>query len=144
MADRKLSLRIVSPRSATDKKPYRLQKSSDLVILRCVSGDLGVMAGRTPCVMALDSGVLRYFDEGREHFLAVMGGVAHVKGDAVTVLTDSALEPKEIDAAEVGARLRAAEEKAAAEHDPIKKAALKSELRGLRVQLEVAGKRAEK
>ena len=140
MADRKLDLRVISPRSATDKRPYKLQKESDLVIMRCISGDLGVLVGRMPCTMVLGSGVLRFVNDGKEYHMAVIGGVAHVSNDVVTVLTDTALFPNEIDGAEVSAKIGELQSKIDAESDMETKSRLKSSLHDLQVQLEVAGK----
>ena len=140
MAERKLNLRVISPRSATDKKPYKLQKDSDLVIMRCISGDLGVLVGRMPCTMVLGSGVLRSINDGKEYFMAIIGGVAHVSNDVVTVLTDTALFPNEIDESEVNAQISDLQAKIAEESDLPAKNRLKSDLYDLKVQLEVAGK----
>ena len=138
MAYRKLNLRIVSPGAATDRKPYKLKKDSDLVIMRCISGDLGVMVGRMPCTMVLGSGVLRSVNDGKEYQMAIMGGIAHVKDDIVTVLTDEALFPEDIDKEQVGSEIRELEQKIQDEEDLALKNRLKSELRGLRIKIEVA------
>ena len=140
MAERKLNLRVISPRTATDKRPYKLQKESEMVILRCKTGDLGILVGRMPCTMVLGSGILRSFDEGKEYFMAIMGGVAHVQNDVVTVLTDTALFPQEIDQDEVKSQISEMEEKIKDTADLALKDSLRADLRGLRVQLEVAGK----
>ena len=140
MADRKLNLRVISPRTATDKKPYRLKKESEMVILRCKTGDLGILVGRMPCTMVLGSGILRSFNEGKEYFMAIMGGVAHVQNDIVTVLTDTALFPQEIDQNEVSSQISDLEAKIKEAEDLVLKERLRADLRGLKIQLEVAGK----
>ena len=140
MADRKLNLRVISPRSATDKRPYKLQKDSDLVIMRCITGDLGVLVGRMPCTMVLGSGILRSINDGKEYFMAIIGGVAHVSDDVVTVLTDTALFPNEIDESEIRSQISDLQAKIAEESDLTVKDGLKSDLYDLKIQLEVAGK----
>ena len=140
MTDRKLNLRVISPRTATDKRPYKLQKDSDLVILRCISGDLGILVGRMPCTMVLGSGILRSINDGKEYFMAIIGGVAHVNDDIVTVLTDNALFPQDIDQDEVSSQISDLQAKIEATTDLTTKNSLKSDLHDLRIQLEVAGK----
>ena len=140
MADRKLKLRVISPRTATDKRPYKLQKDSDLVILRCTTGDLGILVGRMPCTMILGSGVLRSINDGKEYHMAIIGGVAHVSDDEVTVLTDNALFPNEIDESEIRSQISDLQAKIDVTSDLTIKNGLKSDLYDLRVQLEVAGK----
>jgi F-type H+-transporting ATPase subunit epsilon len=88
----KLDLRVISPAAATDKSPYKLQASVDMVILRCTTGELGILPGRMPCSMTLGSGPMRILNEGTETRWHVEGGVAHVSGDIVTVLSDKVTE----------------------------------------------------
>ena len=140
MTDRKLNLRVISPRTATDKRPYKLQKDSDLVILRCITGDLGILVGRMPCTMVLGSGILRSINDGKEYFMAIIGGVAHVSDDVVTVLTDNAFFPQEIDQDEIKSQISDMQAKIADTSDLTVKNSLKSDLYDLKIQLEVAGK----
>ena len=140
MAERKLNLRVISPRTATDRKPYKLQKDSDLVILRCITGDLGILVGRMPCTMVLGSGILRSINDGKEYSMAIIGGVAHVSDDVVTVLTDNALFPNEIDQSEIKAQIDNLQSKIDGTDDLNIKNDLKSDLYDLKIQLEVAGK----
>ena len=138
MAHKKVNLRVIAPKTATDRKPYKLQKDADMVILRCITGDLGILSGRMPCSMVLGSGILRILDEGKEFRMAVIGGVAHVKDDIVTVLTDTALLPKDLDERGLMQEVASLEARVNSETDLKVKNGLKEELKGLRVQLEVA------
>ena len=140
MAHKKVNLRVIAPKTATDRKPYKLQKDADMVILRCITGDLGILCGRMPCSMVLGNGILRILDEGKEFRMAIMGGVAHVKDDIVTVLTETALLPNDIDERSLMQEVSSLEAKVNSEGDLRKKNELKEELKGLRVQLEVAAK----
>ena len=140
MADRKLTLRVISPRTATDRKPYKLQKDSDLVILRCITGDLGILVGRMPATMVLGSGILRSINDGKEYVMAIIGGVAHVSDDVVTVLTDTALFPQEIDRADIESQISVLQEKINETSDLTIKNGLKSDLYSLRIKLEVSGR----
>ena len=138
MADRKLNLRVISPQTSTDRRPYKLQQDSDLVVLRCTTGDLGILVGRMPCTMVLGSGILRSINDGKEYVMAIIGGVAHVQDDIVTVLTDTALFPNEIDQAELTVKINDLRAKIDETVDLTEKNALKSNLYDLRIKLEVA------
>ena len=138
MADKKVNLRVISPKTATDRRPYKLQKDADMVILRCITGDLGILTGRMPCSMVLGAGILRILDDGKEYRMAVIGGVAHVQGDIVTVLTDTALLPKDIDERSLIQEISQLEARVNSEGNLEVKNRLKEELKGLRIQLEVA------
>ena len=90
MADKKLELRVIAPTATESKElaPYKKGVSVDMVIMRCTTGDLGVLPGRMPCSMVLGTGDLRIFDNGNERRVAISGGVASVSNDVVTILTD--------------------------------------------------------
>ena len=140
MAERKLDLRVISPRTATDKRPYKFHKESDLVIMRCITGDLGILVGRMPCTMVLGSGILRTINDGKEYVMAIIGGVAHVSDDVVTVLTDNALLPNELDQDEINSQISDLQAKIDVTDDLNVKNGLKSDLYDLKIQLEVAGR----
>ncbi|MCL2047937.1 MAG: F0F1 ATP synthase subunit epsilon [Defluviitaleaceae bacterium] len=105
MAENKLELRVVAPTMATDKSPYKINAKIDMAILRCTTGDMGILAGHIPVSMVLDIGILRIFDGDSESRVAVLGGIAHVSEDIITVLSDAALVPEEIDVKAIGAEL---------------------------------------
>lgn len=84
---KKLELKIISPGQPVDD---RIPTMVDMVIMRCTTGDLGVLPGRLPCSMVLDTGVMRILNEGSETRMTIGGGVANVSQDVVTVLTESA------------------------------------------------------
>ena len=86
MADKKVVLKIISPGQTIDE---RVPKEANMVILRCVSGDLGILPGRMPCSMSLGTGLLRVINDGDEKRLNISGGIASVSHDVVTVLTES-------------------------------------------------------
>ena len=136
MNEKKVNLRVVSPHGATDKRPYKIQKDADMVILRCITGDLGIMHGRMPCTMVLGAGVLRILDAGREHHVAVLGGVAHVEDNIVTVLTDAALLADDIDKEEVDREIRELESGRAGK-DAAEKRKVDERLKELRVLMQV-------
>jgi len=85
MAEKKLELKIISPGQPIHKK---IPKLADMVIMRCTTGDLGVLPGRSPCSLVLGEGVMRIINEGKEVNVNIGGGVANVSGDVVTVLSE--------------------------------------------------------
>lgn len=107
--EKKLELRVIAPTMATGKSPYKFKKTVDMVIMRCTTGDIGILPGRVPCSMVLDTGILRIFDEDsdvKERHMAIMGGVAHVSDNVVTILSDAAQKPSDIDVEKVTAELK--------------------------------------
>lgn len=62
-----------------------------------IQGQFGVLPEHVNFLTALDTGELRYRTSGKDHWVAVSGGVAEVLTDAVTILADSAELAEEID-----------------------------------------------
>jgi len=96
----KLQLRILTSESV------KLDEPVDMVIMRCITdemgknsavGDLGVLPGHMPLSAVLGISPMRILSEGEERMMAVFGGVVNVREDVVTVLTEKALWPDEID-----------------------------------------------
>jgi F-type H+-transporting ATPase subunit epsilon len=135
MADnKKLRLRIVTPVKTTLDAPV------DMVIMKAIDGELGVMRDHEPLATVLDKGVLRYFDDEKIGLIALFGGMAEITGDQVVVLADIAEKPEEIDAerarrAEERARRRLTEKQADLDEQRAKAA-----LRKALVRQEVTGK----
>lgn len=75
-----------------------------------VLGQFGVLPLHANFLTALEPGELRYRANGKDHYVAVSGGVCEVLDDVVTVLADAAEPAGEIDVA----RARAAETDASA------------------------------
>jgi len=92
MADKRIRLKVLTPSSAV------LDQDVDFLVLRTVNGDMGVLPGHEPYAALLSAGVLRAF-EGKEqvHVLAVLGGMATVRENQVTVMTAMAAHPDELD-----------------------------------------------
>jgi len=97
MAKEKLRLRIATP----DKKKY--DEDADMVIMRCITGDIGILPKHEACSAILDVGVLRILNDGEELRMAVFGGIAQVRDNVVNILANDAQWPEEIDLAHVEA-----------------------------------------
>ncbi|MCD8341700.1 MAG: ATP synthase F1 subunit epsilon [Clostridiales bacterium] len=71
------------------------------VTIPALDGELGVLAGHSELVTAIDPGMLRFQVPGeqQQRIGAVGAGFAHVNGDRVWVLVETAERPEEIDEA---------------------------------------------
>jgi len=83
---KKLELRIIAPGMKLEKKPPEL---ADMVIVHCITGELGILPGRMPCSMVLGKGSLRVRENDVEYRMKIDGGIASVSNDVVTVLSNS-------------------------------------------------------
>jgi len=96
-APSKFNLRITTP----DNVKYN--EDAELVIMRCITGDMGIMAGHEATSAILDYGVLRIIKDEEERRMAVFGGIAQVGGNTLTILANDAQWPEDIDIAFVEA-----------------------------------------
>jgi F-type H+-transporting ATPase subunit epsilon len=88
---KKIDLTIITPRG------IKFVEKADMVIMRCIDGDLGVLPGHAPIFTALGDGILRIINDGYEKKLAVFGGVAEIDNTKVNILSTIAQRPEEID-----------------------------------------------
>jgi len=91
MVKDKLHLRVATP----DKLKY--DREADMVIMRCITGDMGILPKHEACSAILDYGVLRILDGEEERRMAIFGGLAQVGENLVTVLANDAQWPEDID-----------------------------------------------
>jgi len=91
MAKEKLRLKVATP----DNVKY--DEDAEMVIMRCITGDMGILPRHEACSAILDYGVLRILNDGEERRMAVFGGIAQVKDNAVTILANEAQWPEDID-----------------------------------------------
>ena len=88
---KKLELRITTPRGE------KFTEEADMVIMRCIDGNLGVLPGHEPVTAALGDGTLRIISGGTEEKLALFGGVVEIKDDTVNIFSTIAQRLEEID-----------------------------------------------
>ena len=74
-------------------------------------GDFGVLAGHAPVVAAVRPGILRITAGGTQQKIIVLGGLAEVADDRLTVLADVATSTAEIDRAQFAETIAEMEEK---------------------------------
>lgn len=87
----KVHLEIVTP----DKLFFN--EEVDMVIAKGIEGDLAILKGRAPITTPLKIGKVRIFQEGKERMAAVVDGYLTALNDKVTIVTDAAEWPEEID-----------------------------------------------
>jgi F-type H+-transporting ATPase subunit epsilon len=106
---------------------------ADMVVARGLAGEVGILRGHEPIVVALDFGELRLYagDAVSERF-AVYGGFLEMRDDVVSVLSDDAEPAAAIDlgAAEVEQQRLEREQAGAEEESP--------ELRRARARVAIA------
>src|SRR5947207_14314099 len=88
-----LKLEIVAP----EEKIY--SEVVEMVTLPGSEGELGVYPKHVPLLTTLNPGELRVRKRGRETMMAIGEGFVEIKGDAVAVLTDLAVESEKMDMA---------------------------------------------
>src|SRR5947208_4540738 len=86
-----LKLEIVTP----EEKIY--SEDVEMVTLPGSEGELGVYPKHVPLLTTLKPGELRVLKDGRETAMAIGEGFVEIRAEAVSVLTDMALESEKID-----------------------------------------------
>ena len=130
-----LRLEIVTP----EKTAY--SEDVEMVTLPGSEGELGVYPNHVPLLTTLNPGELRVLKDGRESFLAVGEGFVEITGDAVSVLTDMALEPAAIDEHAAEAAAARAQKAMKEDHGSEEVAAIQASLQKALAQLHVKRRR---
>ncbi len=122
-----------------------LSTKATQVVLPTENGDTGVLAGHVPLVTKVVAGELKVIRESGTECIAVDHGFAKVLGDTVSVLTEAAIDVREIDLGEVESAQSRAEDalkKAEAEGaDPEKIEELESSIQYLIAQKLAKGRK---
>jgi F-type H+-transporting ATPase subunit epsilon len=90
MAD-KLNLEVITPERLV------LREQVDEVVAPGLTGELGILPDHTALISQLKTGVLSYRQGNQNRRLHVSGGFIEVASDSVSVLSDVAEKPEEID-----------------------------------------------
>ena len=93
---------VVTPERAV------LECEAKFVALPAWDGEVGILKGRAPLLCKLGIGRLRIETAEGKHVLFVDGGFAEMLGEQLTILTENARAPKEIDRQVASADLEAA------------------------------------
>lgn len=103
-----LKLEVVTPERRV------VDVEADSVTVPTASGEAGFLTNHAPLISALKPGVLYYSVKGATEKLAVSTGFVEVSNNQVSVLTDTAESPEEVDAARAKADREEAERELAA------------------------------
>lgn len=129
-------LELVSP------ERLLLSRAVEMVVIPAAEGEMGVLPGHAPMIVALRGGVISVRDGGRESDrLFVAGGFAEIGPERVTVLAEEATPVAEISRAAADLRVRQAEEHylaLAAEASPEKREAAMERLLAMRAMQDAA------
>ncbi|CAA6690368.1 MULTISPECIES: ATP synthase F1 subunit epsilon [unclassified Lentimonas] len=134
-----LKLEIITPDAVV------LTSEADQVVLPTESGEAGILTGHIPMVTKIVAGELKVIKGSGAEFIAVDHGFAKVIGNTISVLTEAAVDVKDIDLADVESAQARAEEAlrvAATEgHDPDEVEKLESNIQFLIAQKLSKGRR---
>lgn len=86
-----LTLEIITP----DEKVLSTEASQ--VVLPTELGETGILTGHIPMVTKIVAGELKVIKDSETEFIAVDHGFAKVLGNTISVLTEAAVDVKEID-----------------------------------------------
>lgn len=114
-----------------------LRESVDEVTIPAVGGEMGILPDHTPLISQMQTGVLSYRTGTEKKQLHVSGGFVEVLPDKVSILTDVAEKPEEIDRERARKARDRAEKRLASNGDEIdfKRAQLKLQRALIRLQL---------
>ncbi len=130
-----LKLEIVTP----EEKIY--SEDIEMVTLPGSEGELGVYPKHAPLLTTLRPGELRVLKNGRTTAMAIGEGFVEITADAVSVLTDMALESEKIDLAAAEAAVERAKAAMKEDHTAEEVAAIQATLQKALVQLHVRRRR---
>ena len=99
-----LTLEIITP----DEKVFSAE--ADQVVLPTESGETGILTGHVPLVTKVKAGELKVIKGGDTEYIAVDHGFAKVLGNTVSVLTEAAIDVKDIDESELASAQSRAEQ----------------------------------
>jgi len=129
-------LELVSPEKLLLSRPV------EMVIIPAAEGDMGVLPGHAPMIVALQGGVISVRENGREtERMFVRGGFAEIGPTRVTVLADEAIPVADLSRGEADRLIAEAERDYAAAanaESPEKREAAMAKLLAMRAMREAA------
>lgn len=133
MAD-KLNLEVITPERLV------LSESVDEVVVPGLGGELGILPEHTPLISQLQTGVLTYRRGADRKQLHVSGGFVEVKPDGVSVLSDVAELPEDIDAERAQKAKERAEKRLKSQGEDIDYSRAELKLQRAMIRIQLAGK----
>ena len=92
MTEKSFHCSVITPERAV------LSCDATFVAMPAHDGETGILKGRSPLVCKLGVGVLRVETENEKYLMLIEQGFAQVVGDRLTILTQKARKPEDIDA----------------------------------------------
>ena len=126
---------LVSPEKLLLSRPV------EMVVIPASEGEMGVLAGHAPMIVALRGGVITVREDGKDtDKLFVAGGFAEIGPERVAVLADEAVPLDDLSRAEADRRVAEAEQNslAAASESPERREAAMDRLLAMRAMREAA------
>ncbi len=111
MADKTFSCTVLTPERTV------LDTEVTSAIIPAHDGEVGILRGRAPLLCRLGVGILKLEGCPDPTRLYLDSGFAEVANNKITILTENALKPGEIDAAEVKSDLQEAQNRTATTQD---------------------------
>jgi F-type H+-transporting ATPase subunit epsilon len=107
MANKTLSCTVLTPERTV------LNTEVTSAVIPAHDGEIGILHGRAPLLCRLGIGILRLEGCSDPTRLYLDSGFAEVADNQITILTEHALKPEEIDATEVRATLQEVQDRSA-------------------------------
>ena len=133
MAD-KIQLEIVTP------EKIAIREAVDEITLPGLDGELGILPDHTPLISQLKTGILSYRQGNDKKQLHVSGGFAEVLADRVSVLSDVAERPEEIDLERAQRAKERAEKRLASRGDDVDFARAELKLQRAMIRIQLSGR----
>ncbi len=126
-----LTVKVISPGETV------LDATADEVILPSSTGQLGILTNHAPLTTVLDIGVMRFKVNNQWQAIALMGGVAEVEENEVTVLVNEAISGSKVDVDKTRKELETAEKHLSTIEDDDKQGKIQAEqtLKRIRAKL---------
>ena len=138
MAGSEFQLKIITPERVMYDRPVRR------VIFQTTEGELAVLKGHIPLTAIIQSSVFPILPEAEsgtaELILAVQEGFAEIRPDQVSILTESAEWPHEIDTERAEQARKRAEDRLRLQHPNVDVVRAELALRRSLIRLEIAKK----
>ena len=128
---KQVQLKIITPAGVKVDEP------ADMVVMRCTSGDMGVLPGHEPHSAVLTYAPVRILSGGAERRIAVHGGLVEIENDLLTILARDAEWPQDIDLSQAQQNKEQAQQRLQEERDDLEIQNDQVLLRRALVQIEV-------
>lgn len=97
-----------------------LSVEAEAVYARSLEGEIGILPGHQPCLLALDIAPVKVVkSDGTEQRIAVHNGFLFYRGDTLVILADTAELPEDIDTGRAEKRKQGLEEEQRSDEEEV-------------------------